>query len=336
MATNKHATIRYHALDQCFSNFGRKYFLEDLIVACNEAIYEFSGVEDGVKRRQIFEDIKFMESEQGWSIPLQRLRDGKKVYYRYSDKSFSIKRNGINQAEMQQLKETLTILTRFEGMPQFGWLEEMRVRLENTFGLKENLEVFVGFEQNPFLKGLEHFSGIFAAIQNKTPLLLNYQGYKQPKPIEVILHPWYLKQYNTRWFLLGFNEEFNDITNLALDRILSYEKLEIDYKSNENINFDEYFEDVIGVTIKNDSPTEKIILKINRDVWPYIESKPLHGSQKLKSRTNENVLIELNVQRNHELVSKLFSYLDAIEVLEPEVLRTQFKSISERLFKKYS
>lgn len=68
MATNKHATIRYHALDRCFSNWGRRYYIEDLIEACNLALYEFSGVEDGVKRRQIFDDITFMESEQGWSI----------------------------------------------------------------------------------------------------------------------------------------------------------------------------------------------------------------------------------------------------------------------------
>lgn len=68
MATNKHATIRYHALDRCFSNWGRRYYIEDLIEACNAALNEFSGVEDGVKRRQIFDDITFMESEQGWSI----------------------------------------------------------------------------------------------------------------------------------------------------------------------------------------------------------------------------------------------------------------------------
>ena len=64
MATNKHATIRYHALDRCFSNFGRRFFIEDLIEACNQAIYDFDGIEDGVKRRQIFDDINFMESDQ--------------------------------------------------------------------------------------------------------------------------------------------------------------------------------------------------------------------------------------------------------------------------------
>jgi hypothetical protein len=116
VATNKHAIIRYHALDLCFNNPGRRYFIDDLISACNNALYEYTGVAEGVKRRQIFEDIKFMESEQGWSVPLERLKDGKQVYYRYSDKSFSIKNQAVNEAEAKQLKETLSILTRFKGI----------------------------------------------------------------------------------------------------------------------------------------------------------------------------------------------------------------------------
>jgi hypothetical protein len=74
MATNKHATIRYHALDKCFSNFNRRYFIEDLIEACNNELIEFCGISDGIKLRQIFDDIRFMESEQGWNIPLKDIK----------------------------------------------------------------------------------------------------------------------------------------------------------------------------------------------------------------------------------------------------------------------
>ena len=335
MATNKHATIRYHALDRCFSNYGRKYFIEDLIDACNEAIYEFAGIEDGVKRRQVFDDITFMESEQGWSIPLERIKDGKRVYYRYSDKSFSIKNHGINQAEAEQLKETLTILTRFKGMPQFEWIEEMQIRLEDTFKLKGNIQSSVGFEQNPFLKGLNHFTGIFNAIQHEVTLKVKYQGYKQEKPSEVILHPWYLKQYNNRWFLFGLNEDYKTITNFALDRIIEFEESKMKFRKNDEVNFDEYFEDVIGVTFKSDALIDKILIKIGKETWPYIESKPLHGSQKIKRKSETDVIIEINVQINHELMAMLFSYMDSIEIMEPKVLREKFKSISENLFNKY-
>lgn len=335
MATNKHATIRYHALDRCFSNYGRKFFIEDLIIACNEAIYEFAGVEDGVKRRQVFDDITFMESEQGWSIPLQRFKEGKRVYYRYSDKSFSIKSQGINQTEAEQLKETLTILTRFKGLPQFEWIEEMQIRLEDTFKLEGNNQSSVGFEQNPFLKGLSHFTGIFNATQYEKALKISYQGYRQETPTQIILHPWYLKQYNNRWFLFGLNEDYKSITNFALDRIIEFEESKTKFQKNEKVNFDEYFDDVVGVTVKRDAPIEKLLIKLSKEIWPYIESKPLHGSQKIKSRTETEVLIELVVQINHELISLLFSYMDAIEVIEPENLRERFKRLSETVYKKY-
>ncbi len=335
MATNKHATIRYHALDRCFSNYGRKFFIEDLIIACNEAIYEFAGIEDGVKRRQVFDDITFMESEQGWSISLERIKDGKRVYYRYTDKSFSIKNHGINQAEAEQLKETLTILTRFKGMPQFEWIEEMQIRLEDTFKLKGNIQSSVGFEQNPFLKGLNHFTGIFNAIQNERPLKISYQGYRQETPTQVILHPWYLKQFNNRWFLFGLNGDYKSITNFALDRIIEIEESKTKFQKNEEVNFDEYFDDVIGVTVKGEAPIEKLLIKLSKEIWPYIESKPLHGSQKIKGRTETEILIELAVQINHELMALLFSYMDSIEIIEPQSLRDRFRSLSETVYKKY-
>jgi predicted DNA-binding transcriptional regulator YafY len=335
MATNKHATIRYHALDRCFNNFVRKFFIEDLILACNEAIYEFAGIEDGVKRRQVFDDITFMESEQGWSIPLERFKEGKRVYYRYSDKSFSIKNLGINQAEAEQLNETLTILTRFRGMPQFEWIEEMQIRLENTFKLKGNVQSLVGFEQNPFLKGLNHFTGIFNAIQHEVTLQITYQGYRQESPIQVILHPWYLKQYNNRWFLFGLNEDYQSLTNFALDRIIEFDECKVKYRKNNEVIFDEYFDDVIGVTVKRDVPMEKLLIKLSKEIWPYIDSKPLHGSQKIKSKTETDVIIELSLQINHELLALLFSYMDAIEIIEPKRLREMFKNISETVYKKY-
>jgi hypothetical protein len=85
MATNKLASLRYLALDRCFSNPGRKYYIEDLIDACNQAIYESTGSNNGVKRRQVYADITFMESEQGYAVPLVRYRDGRQKFFRYED-----------------------------------------------------------------------------------------------------------------------------------------------------------------------------------------------------------------------------------------------------------
>ncbi len=331
MATNKHATIRYHALDKCFSNFGRRYYIEDLINACNDALYEFDGVIDGIKRRQVFDDIRFMESDQGWSIPLERCKDGKRVYYRYEDKNFTIKKQPVNESEIEQIRDSLNILKRFEGIPQFDWLEELSVRLEATFGKRITSNPIVGFEQNPYLKGLNFFTQLYNAINNKRALRVEYQSFKHIEPSVFIIHPYYLKQYNSRWFLFGHNQEQDAINNLALDRLIAVAETDREYIENESINFNEYFDDVIGVTVDETQPVERILLRVEIQLWPYIETKPMHGSQKVKERADDYVLIELQLRINYELVSTIFSLGEGVQVVEPEELVAMLKTIVEQM-----
>jgi hypothetical protein len=79
MAINKNALIRYQVLDRCFRNPGRNYFWEDLLREVNEALINYNGLDSGIRRRQLYNDITFMESEEGWSVPLERHRDGERI-----------------------------------------------------------------------------------------------------------------------------------------------------------------------------------------------------------------------------------------------------------------
>ncbi len=58
MSTNKNALIRYQTLDRCFSNFGRKFYFEDLLKIVNDALYEFDPNKEGIKTRQLRDDKK--------------------------------------------------------------------------------------------------------------------------------------------------------------------------------------------------------------------------------------------------------------------------------------
>lgn len=335
MATNKQATIRYHALDRCFSNSGRKFYLDDLIEACNDAIYEATGSTDGVKRRQIYNDINFMESEAGWSVPLERRKDGKKVYFRYTDPSFSIRGQGVNQGEVEKIAETLAILSRFKGLPQFEWMDEIQVRLQDTFKTKAVKSEVVSFEENPYLRGLSYFTDIFQAISNERPLKITYQGFNQATPDTFTFHPWYLKQYNNRWFALGRNAYYSGLSTLAIDRIQKAMAADVNYIPNTEIDFEAYFDDLIGVTIPVDSKVETILLRIDQSLWPYVQSKPIHGSQKKKTADLEAVVIELRLIVNYELVSLLASFMDRVEVLQPQSLRDNLNLRCAAMLKKY-
>ena len=105
MATTKNALIRFKVLDNCFRNVGRKYFINDLISECENVLLDIDPQSNGISRRQIYDDISFMESAEGWSIELEKHRDRKKVYYRYADMSFSINKMPLNEIEIKQLKD---------------------------------------------------------------------------------------------------------------------------------------------------------------------------------------------------------------------------------------
>jgi len=338
MGLNKQAILRYHTLDRCFSNFQKRYFIEDLVKECNEAIYELYGNIEGVKKRQIFEDIKFMESEQGWAVNLNRIKDGRRIYYRYAERNFSIKKFNISDNEAEILNNALSVLAKFKGLPSFEWIAELQVRFEGMFISKNtgHSETFVSFESNPYLVGLERFTDLFYAIMYQKVLKLSYKGFKEGEANDMLFHPWHLKQFNNRWFVFGYNEQFAALSTLAIDRIEALEETRLTYKLNTEYNFDEYFDDIVGVSFTPLKSIEKILIKISIETWPYIKSKPLHGSQKLLSVNEDFVLVQIEVQINHELKSLLFSYLDQIEILMPPLLREEIKIIAQSLSEKYN
>jgi len=334
MSTNKQATIRFFTLDRCFSNHHKKYFIEDLIEACNLELFELTGINNGVKKRQLFNDISYMESDQGWSINLLRLREGKRVYYRYEDKDFSIKHVGISNLELRKINDVLSIVDRFNGLPGFDWIEATKSSLEKNYALK-NDESFIFFEQNDFLKGIHFFGILVNYIKNKIAIEITYKGFKNDFQISKIIHPWFLKQYNNRWFVFGWSEEFNSLSNFALDRIISIKESNVKYIQNSLIDVKEYFEDVVGVTVFKDKEIEKIIIKCKKEHWNYIENKPLHGSQRVIKRTDDTIEFELELIINYELISLLFSHLDKLEIIEPKSLRKQIYEISNAICEKH-
>lgn len=327
MSTNKQAIIRYQTLDKCFRNFGRNYAIDDLVEECNKSIYEYTGKEEGIKKRQLYEDIRFMESEQGWNIELKKIKEGRTVFYKYEDSNFSISNQPLNETEANQLREALLTLDRFKGLPQYHWINEINARLESSFNLKQKEEIIISFEQNEYLRGLEFIPELYNAILYKKVLNIGYKSFNSVEVKSITISPYYLKQYNMRWFLFGKSEDYETITNLALDRIESLVPENKNYITSA-IDFKEYFEDVIGVTIPADK-IEDVVLKVDKKLISYITTKPLHGSQKIIEMGN-NFEVHLKLIPNYELETLILSFGEKMQVLEPITL---VENIKERINK---
>jgi predicted DNA-binding transcriptional regulator YafY len=326
MSINKNALIRYQVLDRCFRNTGRMYFWEDLLEECNKALTDFDPNSDGIQRRQLFDDILFMESDAGWSIPLGRNRHGRKVYYRYEDPSFSISNQPLNDSEAEQIKSALQIISRFSGTPQFEWVNEMIPMLESKFGLVERKNQVISFESNVDLKGLHFLMPLFDAIINERVLLVKYKDFKSSEPYDITFHPNYLKQYNNRWFVFGLNSE-NQVSNwnLALDRIESFSEMNEKYVPSET-DWEEYFYDLVGVTRPEGVELQEIVLQFSPKIAPYVITKPIHPSQRHKNEPT-GLEVRIKVIPNFELERLILSYGEQVKVVSPQDFKERISQL---------
>ena len=324
MPITKNALIRYQCLDRCFRNPGKRYYIEDLLNECNNALWELNPESDGIKKRQLYDDITFMTSPEGWNAPVERIRDSRRTYFRYEDQNFSINNQPLNELEAEQLKSAISVLDRFKGLPQFKWINELLPKLDQAFKISDDSEGIISFDNNKYLKGLDFIEPLFKSILYKKLLRVNYQSFKNPEPVMIIFSPYHLKEYNNRWFIYGKNRDYDGLINLALDRLIDLEETQGKYEVTD-INFEEYLEDAIGVSVLPGKSPEKVVLRIDRNLWPYIETKPLHGSQTPMERSKEFVDISLELVLNYELESLILQFGEKVEVLEPFSLRNKIK-----------
>ena len=183
------------------------------------------------------------------------------------------------------------------------------------------------------MRGIEHLATLIDAATNKQTLIIGYCSFDEQEHTWII-YPYYLKQYNNRWFLFGLNESFNSISNLPLDRIEIIKVTELPFKENQYVDFDTYFDDIIGVTKPDVSiPLETITLKFDQRRFPYILSKPIHPSQKIVDESNG--IIEIQVRPNKELEALVLSFGPQVEVLSPASLRNLISNKIAENLKKY-
>ena len=329
MPDNRKAIIRYKILDKCFNDRYHKYFIEDLMNKVNEQL-EDAGLKP-VSKKQIYDDIRFMKSVDGWEAPIESYQDGKRKYLRY-DRDFSIMETPITEMEVEQLETLITSLSRLQGIPMYDWIEELLANLRFRFGLRGIETNRIGFEQNRDMQGLRYLSDLINYIIKRQPVSINYHPFGKDV-LQWIIHPYYLKQYNNRWFLLGYNPEFDDLSIVPLDRIEGMTLAETTFKRNLNFDFDAYFHDIIGVSIEKGKEVEHVRLKFSLDRLPYVISKPIHHSQEIENETEG--IISLDVIPNKELISELIWFRDDVEVLSPDSLREEIKEKIAKMYQKY-
>ena len=333
MPINKLALVRYKIIDHCLQNRFRKWTLENLVEACSEALYEYEGISKGVSRRTVQLDIQNMRSEKlGYNAPII-VAD--KKYYSYEDKNYSITNIPVTRQDLNTLSEAIEVLKQFKGFGYFQELTGMINKLEDKiYKQKHKGKSYINFEKNDLLKGLEHIDPLHKAIIKKQALEIHYQSFKARDASQLIFHPYLLKEYRNRWFLLGANKK-QLVMTLALDRIVAIKEANEKYVKSSAIDIDTFYNDIIGVSKVPNQRAQIVVMKIDKSNAPYILTKPLHPSQKVLKEEADGTIFSIQVIWNFELEREILGFGESLRVLSPRRLQNKMIYRLRTAFEQY-
>ena len=329
MATNKNALIRYKHLDMLLSDIHHYYDINDLTEKVNDMLEDL-GFET-VTRRCIEKDLVYL-TERPFSAPIKRFKHNGKSCITYKDSSYSIFKQEMSREERNLLREVLNTIGQFDGLDNFEWLEKFRM------GLGKSRRQIISFSNNPYLVNSNLLGTLFDIISNKVVIRLSYHTFTDATIKIIDFHPYLLKQYNDRWYLLGASADDGKILNFALDRIDEVEPLpERKYEECQE-ELSERFEDIIGVTLYEDRPIEHILFWVNDASKDYVATKPIHESQRqyqgeeeqrLRSqyqKCERGLFFSVDCIKNYELIRELCSFGPSLVVLSPDTIRDDIMS----------
>lgn len=329
MPVQKNALIRYRIINRCLSNKRKPYWSKEELIA------KLDEHDVSINERTLKYDLESMRYDKrlGYLAPIEYCKINKGYYYKQQD--YTIEALPLNEDEMRAFGFVTSILEQFRGLKVIsdfeGALDKLRNVADQLSKGSQKSPVAIEFEKAPYYKGIEFRDRILDSIHDKKVLVIHYTTFNRPFSMKHIIHPYLLKEYKDRWYVIGLHDKTRTILTLALDRIDSITDSVKSYIENSTFKSEEYFRHLIGITISQGKP-EDIVLHCKPELANYIKTQHLHSSQQTLAEDKEGLTIKLHLIPNYELISLISSYGPDIKVLKPATLQRQ---VAERLKKSW-
>jgi predicted DNA-binding transcriptional regulator YafY len=325
MGAGKNPYLRYRIIHSCLSNKQHRYW------TLQQLVEKLDTHDLPVDKRSVERDLETMRHDErlGYHAPIAY--DRKEKGYHYTDPHFSIDKIPLTEEDLQALSLAANILNQYKGakvVQQFEGMVDKLGKAVNHLRQPQNNKL-IAFENTPYYKGHDFFDAILKAISDQQPLCITYRKFDSHQNDAHVLHPYFLKEYRGRWYVLGHSEARHYTITLGLDRIEKVEDANISFKENKHLKPKEYFQHTLGITLGK-GPVEEIELWFSPAQAPYIKTQHLHHTQKTMSEDEKGLVISLKLIPNHELTQLLLSYGAEVKVLMPEKLKEDIEKIWRR------
>ena len=178
-------------------------------------------------------------------------------------------------------------------------------------------------------------SMIVGAMKDGKAIEMTYQSYSRTEPNTFTAHPYCLKLFRQRWYLLARSESYVDPWIYSLDRIPDIEELDTPLDFPGDFDAADYFSRYFGIILSKGIPVETVELKVDADQVMYFRSLPLHPSQTEKETNEGYSVFQYRLAPTYDFKQEVLRHGPSVEVLTPEWLRDEVADDVRKMLQRY-
>ena len=316
MTPDRIAYRRYQVIDSALKNTMKKYpTMDDLIEACYIKLYYSPSPET------IQKDIAKMKKDfpDGFDAPIRFNRS--KLGYEYTDPDYVFSKVNLRQEELDAIGESVDLIKHIAGS-RFGdtFTHAIEKLLSSSLERKTEDEESLPVLQTmvpPKSRGFEHFDLLYKACKERIPVSFIHFSYKNREFKHILLHPFLIKEFDNRWYVIGYSELHKLTRTFGLDRVSEPVLLKKKYISSNIKEVSAYLKDIYGVYPIRDLKKEKVTIRVSKLATHYFLAYPLHESQKITKENHGSSFITFELIPSDELARYFLAQGKDIEILQP-------------------
>lgn len=320
MAIARTALSRYKVIDTLVRSTRKPYpTLEEIREAC----YHKLQLVELPSEDTIQKDIAKMRMSEpdGVEAPIAYCRKNKG--YHYTDASFTLNGVGLNEQDINNIKEAVELLQNIGGSRvSEGFnraLEKILTAYKEDFPESNTKRKIIQTEYVSGSRGFEHFDLFFTACKDKMPVSFVHYSYQKRCFKAVLVHPVLLKEFDNNWYLLGYSEHHKSLCTFGFDRIYEPVLLYKKYIESKQAEVDGYYQDIYGVYPFKNQKKQKVVFKTTHNIANYIEAYPIHSSQ-TQEKSDNSSQFTLHLIPSVELLRLFRSYGKELKIESPQWL----------------
>lgn len=334
MPANKEALIRYRIIDGALRDKQKPYpSLSEMVELCENVLGK------SFSESTIQKDIYALRNDQGlnYNAPIEfnRLHNG----YFYTDESFTIASIALTGSELNAIEFAAGILEQFKGTELHSEFDNAVEKILQTLSIRkilknEQIEKIIQVEKASYFKGTEYLSQLIEMIKKSQTITFDYHSFEREQAKKHSLHPYLLKEYRNRWYLVGYHPEYKAIRTYGIDRMNNLKAGKETYVMVDDFDPITYFKHSFGISTSDNKPQE-IILSFSPMEGKYIKNQTIHNTQKIITDTDKELRISINVMISYELQMQILSYGAQVKVIKPASLAKSIKAIHQQATERY-